>query len=155
MPYDFLNRSHAGPGLKAVILDANGDQILGRGNNVTWNDNFEIYPVDEYAKDGIDEFVAGRMGAGNGSIGTLFIASIQDSLPARDTFVNAGPFTMQILVADDRPNAGTILGQFEDVYFTVVGGSFSATGLAAQNVTFVYGKRIPGARIQGTEYPVQ
>lgn len=152
MPYDFLNRSHSGSGLKAIVYDKDGNKVIGRGTNISWQDQFDILPVEEWAVDGIDEFVPGKM-RGSGTIGTLFIAKVQDDLPKRSNFITAGPFAMQIEVAEGRPNAGTILAQFEEVWFNVVGGSFSATGLAAQNVNFVYGKRIPGEDIQGVSYP--
>lgn len=154
MPFNFENRSHSGSGLRVIIRDPNGSKVLGRGNNFSWQDTFGILEVDEWGVDGIDEFVPGKH-RGSGNLATLCIASINDSLPHRKNFVTLGPFTMQEVVADDRPNAGTILNQFEEVWFNVVGGSFAATGLAAQNVSFVYGKRTPGDEVQGVDYPVE
>ncbi len=152
MPKDFKHRSHGGPGLRAILYDSSGEKILGQGTNLNWQDDFEIYPVEEWGTTGIDEFVPGKM-RGSGSIGTLCIADINDNLPRRGNFVNAGPFTIQEIVADGRPNAGTIINQFEEVWLTVHSGNFGATGLAAKNVNFVYGKRTPGAEIQGISYP--
>jgi len=154
MSYPFLEASRSGAGLLAIVFNSAGNKILGRGTNFNWQDSFEVNPVEEYGKNGIDEFVPGKM-RGSGSIGTLAIASINDSLPHRGNLISTGPFVVQEVVADDFPNAGTILNQFEEVWFTVHGGSFGPSGLAAKNASFVYGKRIPGAEVQGVDYPVE
>jgi hypothetical protein len=151
---DFNQRSHSGAGLQAIILNADGEKILGRGTNFTYNDNIEVNSVKEWGKRRVMEFVPGQM-EGSGSLGTLFIADVKDNLPSTDDFIELGPYTILLVVAEGRPNAGTVMDQFEDVWFTVVGGQFGAAGLAAKNVNFVYGRRIKGKDIQGVSYPVQ
>ena len=154
MPYPFKQKSHSGAGLQAIIYDSGGDKILGRGINFSAQDTFEINPVEEYGKDGIDEFVPGKM-RGSGSIGSLFIAVVNENLPHRGNFILAGPYVVQVVIAEGFPNAGTIIDQYEEVWFTVHGSSFGASGLAAKNASFVYGRRIPGDEIQGVDYPVE
>lgn len=153
MPYDFLNRSHSGSGLVAIILDAKGDKIIGRGNAMDYNEPYDILPVDEYGKNGIDEIVPARMGLGTGTIGTMFIAGVNDNMPQRNTFISLGPYTVQVLVAPGFPNENTILDQLENVYFSGKAKNFNATGLAAIRVTFVFTNSISGANVQGATYP--
>ena len=154
MATDFLNRAHGGPGLQLIIYDSTGKKIIGRGSNFNWSDNFEIYPVEEWNATGINEFCPGKM-RGSGSIGSVFISGVQDNLPRRNNFVTAGPYHMQMIVGEGRPNAGTVLNEFKEVWMTVVGGQFGAAGLAAQNVSVLYGERVPGADVQGVDYPVE
>ena len=159
MGYDFLNSSHAGPGLVGIIKNSdNNETIIGRATGISWNDVYEVYPVDEVGKNGVDEVVRGRMAMSNGTINTFFAANILDGLPTRDSFISSGDHIMQIVVADGFPNAGTLMGQFEGVEFPGVSGQFNATGLASVNVNFVYTKRLSGKEAKdqlGVTYPVE
>jgi hypothetical protein len=155
MPQTFFNKAWSGSHLQAIIYDSSGSKILGRGTNCQFQDNFTVLPVIEWGKNGIDEFVPTKM-EGSGSLGTMFIPNIHDNMPTRDNFASLGPCMMQIVVAEGYPNAGTIMGQFSEVWFNQVGGGFAdANSLATMNVNFVYGKRIPGASVQGMAYPVE
>lgn len=155
MPYDFENKSFSGSHLQAIIYDSAGNKILGRGTNCQFQDNYTILEVNEWGKNGIDEFVPTKM-VGSGSLGTMFISTINDSMPTRDNFAILGPCMMQIVIAEGYPNAGTIMMQFEEVWFSQVGGGFAdANSLANLNVNFMYAKRTPGAQVQGVAYPVE
>ena len=153
MPMEFLQRSHAGAGIQVLIYDSTGAKIVGRANQFDFNDPIEILPVDELGVNGINELVPARMPAGNGTVSFPFIAGINDALPYRDNFLNMGPFSVQIVIAEGYPQAGTIMEQFENVFFTMVGASFSPVGLAAHRASVVYTKRTPGEMIQGVDYP--
>lgn len=155
MPYSFNNKAHNGSGLSAIIYNSTGNKILGRGNGCQWQDNFTILPVNEWGKTRIEEFSPAKM-EGSGSLQTFFIADINDAMPDFENFTTIGPCMMQIIIPEGRPNAGTIMEQFEEVWFTQIGGQFGdANSLASRNVTFVYGKRVSGAKVQGVSYPVE
>jgi len=149
---EFLQRPHGGPGIQAIVYDANGDKILGRGSGFNWQDNFEYYPVPEWGVTGINEYVAGKM-TGSGNMNTFCIASINDALPRRNNFVNAGPYMIQEVVADGFQNAGTIINQFNNVYITAHGQNMNETGLITKNITLLYSERLPGEDVQGVSYP--
>ena len=153
MPMDFLQRSHAGAGVQVLIYDSTGAKIIGRANSLDLNDPIEILPVDELGVSGHNELVPARMPSGNGNLGFPFIAGINDELPYRNNFLSIGPFSVQVVIAEGYPQAGTILEQLENVYFTMKGRSFSPVGLSAIRATIVYTNSTPGGFVQGVDYP--
>ena len=153
MPMKFLQRSHAGAGIQVIIYKNTGAEIIGRANAFDFNDSIEILPVDELGVSGHNELVPSRMPSGNGTVSFPFIAGIHDVLPYRDNFLTLGPYSISLVVAEGYPNAGTVLASFENVYFTMVGASFSPVGLAAERASVIYTKRTPGKQVQGLNYP--
>ena len=149
-----FNKVLSGAALKVVIIDEADKTIVGRGANFNWTDVFEQFPVDEYGKTGVDEYVGGRM-LGSGTLGTFLIPKLNDELPTRDTFINKS-FTIEEVITGDRANEASdkddrVLNRFTGVKFSQVNGTFAATGLAGRSANFVYSKRQTNTQIEGAK----
>jgi hypothetical protein len=136
----------AGAGTHIIITDPNTNEIIGRGANFTFQDAFDLHAVEEYNNTGIDEYVPG-LHRGTGTIGTFTTPKINSELPGRtkaEGFNHLGPYTLQELIATNRPGAEKVLNTFKNVMFSLSGGNFAATGLSGRNVNFVFTERIAG-----------
>ena len=136
---DDMHSAYTGSALRVVIKDRN-NRIIGRGSNFSWTDTFEQYPVDEYGKNGVDEYATGRM-LGSGTLGSFFVPIQELDYPTRESFLSKGPFTITTEVAPGRPSEGAEINEFRGVKFTQISGAFGPTGLVARNCAFVYTER--------------
>lgn len=138
----------SGAALKVVIRDEANNKIVGRGSNFNWSDTFEQFPVDEYGKTGVDEYVAGRM-LGSGAIGSFLIPVVNDQFQTRASFANK-KYTVEEVVTAERSGEGEerVVNRFTGVKFSQVSGTFAATGLAGRSANFVYSDRKTNEELQ-------
>ncbi len=127
-----------------IILDEQDQRVLGRGSNFSWKEEYELYPVDEYGINGINEIAQGRMKAGTGTIATYYIYNQQNTLPSRQSFLHKTYTILEVSTEDDS----LVLNMFKGVRFSSLGGEAGATDLYKVNAEVMYTDRLNPAELE-------
>lgn len=148
---NLYNRVWSGNSLNLIFqknhllpIDIDPQNIIARGANFDWQENYNILPVVEYNEYFIQEQVIGLQELGKGSVSTWEILRINDNLPSVKTLAHESEMTVLEVVGDQHPQRGLVLNVFYGVRIIGQSGGFSPTGLAGRNVSLTYRYRLPG-----------
>jgi len=152
MPNLQTNQVLTGSARTIVILNDEGQRVVGRGSNFTWREEYELYPVDEYGVNGVNEIAQGRMKAGTGSIATYYIYDQQNELPSRASFLHQTFTILEVSTEDDNK----VLNLFKGVRFSSVGGEAGSTDVYKVNAEVMYTDRLKPSELEDAQqsYPL-
>jgi len=145
------NQAYAGNAAKVLFgrgigipSDLDPNNIISRGQNYNWRENFQIYPVLEWDTYFSQESVIGMQDMGSGDVGTFYTLRNIDSLPAVRTL----PFEAEIQavqsLGQDHKQKGLVLNAWYGVRFINLGSSQPLNGLLTLNIGIIYRFRLNG-----------
>ena len=134
----------AGASVEVSIVDETRPQetLIGKTTGLTWNEAFEVLPVEEGGNDGVDEIVQGRHTV-NCSVPAFFSPQFNDNMPTRQTFMGK-KYTIIMRIAEPFPNAGRVLNVWTGAVLQDVSGQQGARGLMTVNMSFMAERRYNG-----------
>ena len=148
--HEHYRKTVSGAKIRVLIYEEGGpgDSIngpLGRGAGISYTDNYETIPVEEWAEPQTQEFTDNRHD-GSGTIDSFFIPQYNDTMPTPSNFIGRKYRIIETISNKYNPVdiRGVVINVFEGVKFSSVGVNRSARGLTGMNVSFVYTTRLSG-----------
>lgn len=135
---------HSGSGLLVQILDEDDPTkvIIGATTGINGTDDFETVPIEEAGNDGVDEIVQGRHTISI-TLPAFWTPAWNDTLPTRQSFIGKS-YTVLELIAEDRPNAGTVVNAYTGCKVSRYGQSNGARGVKTVDLAFACERRYSG-----------
>lgn len=158
------NRVWSGNSLNLVFqknhllpIDIDPHNLVARGANFDWSENYNILAVVEYNTYHIQEQVLGLQELGRGSVSTFEFLRLGDNMPNVKTLAHESEITVLEVVGDQHPQRGMVLNVFYGVRIVAQAGGFTPTSIASRNINITYRYRLPGkdykALVKDAKYP--
>lgn len=146
-----FNQAYAGNAMKvlfsrvfALPTDIDKRNIICRGQNMNWREQFQIMAVLEWDTYFSQESVIGMQDMGSGDVGTIFTLRINDSLPTVRSLPWEGEMIAVQSTGQDHPQAGLVTNAMYGLRFTNLGSGQSVNGLVSYSIGFSYRFRLTG-----------
>ncbi|HEX2868736.1 MAG TPA: hypothetical protein VHO03_16970 [Ignavibacteriales bacterium] len=148
---DLYTRGHSGSSLVFELYkkgkDGKTENLIARGTGLSWGENYQNFPVQEWGKDSVSEVVIGAMQLGQLQFSSVLFFKLKDKMP---TFKNIREFrelTAKVFLAEDLadPDAvclrGKVVDYFVGVYITGQSENWNSQSLALKNGNMVFRQR--------------
>lgn len=125
--------------------------LVGFTAGINPTDDFEAVPIEEAGNDGVDEIAQGRHTL-QASIPGFWSPERNDRLPTRQDFIGR-KYLIREVIADERPQAGTIVNVYTGCVISRVSAPFGARGARTIDIAFLAERRYNGkqwAELTGT-----
>lgn len=145
------NQSVAGNALKVTFAknvptpaDISAGNVIARGQNFDYRENYQILPVVEWDTYFIQEIVLGMQELGTFGVQAMFSLRLNDAMPHVKTL----PFESEMLIIQaygrDSLNAGEVTNTWWGSRFSGRSSSQTPNGILMDNISGVYRYRLPG-----------
>ncbi len=141
------NRAFSGADLVFLLLDGNAN-LVARGVGVSWSENYQQSPVQEYGHRYPTEIVTGAANAGQLQLQTVYFLKLNDYIGTHSNLILDKEFTAIVGLGDE--NDPDLLAKldvtdvFRGVKVVANSGNFSAGQTYMRNISFMYRKRLSG-----------
>lgn len=149
---DLYTRGFAGASLvfelyKTDPVTSKLDSLIARGTGLSWSEQYQNFPVQEWGHNAVTEIVIGAMQPGQLQFNSVFYFKLNDKLP---TFHNIREFremTAIVYVAKDFADLNAteyrnrVVDYFVGVYLTGQQSNWNAQSMALRNGTMMFRER--------------
>jgi len=144
-------QSYVGNALKILIArgtaltsDVDPRNIIARGQNFNYTENYQLLPVIEWDTYFIQELLLGMQEMGSFDCQAMFSLRLNDALPSVKTLAWETELTGIESVGQDHPQAGMVLNSFWGMRFSGNGSNLSPTGIVMISIRGMYRYRLTG-----------
>lgn len=145
------NCSYAGNAMKvlftrteAIITDITPSNLIARGQNFDYSENYQILPVMEWNTYFIQETVLGLQEMGTFNVQVNFTLRTNDSLPTVRTLPFEKEMVVYEMAGDDAPHSGMVVNVWFGARFVGRGGGQTVNGILMDSIRGIYRYRLTG-----------
>lgn len=158
------NRAHGGHSLSvlfsrtvSVASDVDSKNIIARGQNFNYSENYQIWPVFEWDTNFIQETVIGMQDMGSFDVQIMYTLRNNDSLPTVRTLPYESEMQIFQSKGQDQPEYGMVFNSWIGARFVGRGSGMSPNGIVMDSVRGIYRYRLTGKDFKllnpATKYP--
>jgi hypothetical protein len=144
-------KSFVGNALKVLFTrgvslpsDVDPKNLVARGQNFNYQENYQILPVLEWDTYFIQELLLGMQEMGSFDCQAMYTLRLNDSLPTVKTLAWETELTLIQSAGQDTPTPGMVLNSWYGARFAGRGSTMSPNGIVMESLRGMYRYRLTG-----------
>lgn len=128
----------------ALPSDVDAKNVIARGQNYNYQENYQLLPVMEWDVYFIQELLLGMQEMGSFDCSAMFTLRLNDSLPTVRTLAWEPDMTVIQSIGQDHPLYGLVTNAWYGARFSGRGSTMSPNGVIMENIRGMYRYRLAG-----------